>query len=312
MKIGIDIMGGDYAPDTNIEGVVRAKRDLGDAIGLVLFGDEKVIREKLAEKEGDEKDFEVVHAPEMIHMADNPTKSLRQKEDSGIVKGFKWLREGKIQAFSGVGNTGAMLVGAMYTVKGITGVIRPSITSILPKESGKFGVILDVGSNADCKPDVLYQFGILGSIFAEDVYGITGPRVGLLNIGEEDKKGSLLTQAAHSLMKDSKDFCFQGNIEGRDLFSDKADVIVCDGFTGNVVLKEAEAFYRMIKQRNLSDEYFDRFNYELYGGTPVLGINGNVVIGHGISNANAIHNMIKLTRQVVDADLPSRIKEVFK
>ncbi len=312
MRIGLDTMGGDNAPGATVEGAVRAKKEQEDSIDMVLLGDEGLIREAIQEHGGDPQAFDLQHSSEVITMGDNPTKTLRKKTDSSIVKGLDMLQKGDIHGFSGVGNTGAMLVGALYSVKGVEGVLRPSITSILPKENGDFGVILDVGSNPDCKPDVLYQFGILGSIFAEHVYGIEDPRVSLLNIGEEDKKGSLATQEAHSLMKDTGDFRFLGNIEGRDLFSDKADVVVCDGFTGNVVIKEAEAFYKMIKEKGFSDDYFDRFNYELYGGTPVLGINSNVVIGHGISNSNAIHNMIKLTKEVVEADLPSRIKKAFK
>jgi glycerol-3-phosphate acyltransferase PlsX len=200
----------------------------------------------------------------------------------------------------------------MFTVKAVPGVIRPCITGILPKENGGFGVILDVGTNADCKPDVLYQFGILGSLFAKEVYKIQNPKVGLLNIGEEAEKGNLVSQAAYNLMKDSKDFNFIGNIEGRDLFGDAADVIVCEGFVGNVVLKSAEAFYKLIKTRKRSDDYFDRFNYELYGGTPVLGINSNVLIGHGISSAIAFKNMLLLARDISEAKLDEKIKTVFQ
>jgi glycerol-3-phosphate acyltransferase PlsX len=181
----------------------------------------------------------------------------------------------------------------------------------LPKESGNYSIILDVGTNADCKPDVLYQFGILGSLMAENIYKISKPRVALLNIGEESEKGNLVAQAAHALMRDSKDFNFIGNVEGRDLFNGKADVIVCDGFTGNIVLKQAESFYTMIKKRGRSDEYFDRFNYENYGGTPILGINSNVIIGHGISNEVAIKNMILLAKDVVESKLSEKIKQAF-
>jgi glycerol-3-phosphate acyltransferase PlsX len=173
-------------------------------------------------------------------------------------------------------------------------------------------VLLDVGSNADCKPDVLYQFAVLGSLFSEHVYGVKNPKVGLLNIGEEPEKGNLVSQAAHALMKDSKDFNFIGNIEGRDVFSENVDVIVCDGFTGNIVLKQAEAFYSMIKRRGLSDDYFDRFNYENYGGTPVLGINSTVMIGHGISNDIAVKNIILLSKEIVEAKLAEKITQVFK
>jgi glycerol-3-phosphate acyltransferase PlsX len=244
-------------------------------------------------------------------MAEHATKAIQKKPDSSIIVALKALKAGQIDGFAGVGNTGAMLVGAMYTVRSISGVIRPCITSVMPKENGGFSLILDVGSNADCKPDVLYQFGVLGSQYAEHVFNITNPKVGLLNIGEEEGKGNLLSQAAYELMKDSSDFNFIGNIEGRDLFSENVDVIVCDGFTGNVILKEAEAFYSAIKRRGISDEYFDRFNYEIYGGTPILGVNSTVVIGHGISNPTAIKNMLMLTKDVIDAGLPEKINVAF-
>jgi glycerol-3-phosphate acyltransferase PlsX len=197
------------------------------------------------------------------------------------------------------------------SVKPIPGILRPCISSVLPKLDGGVNVILDVGANADCKADVLYQFGILGSLFAEHVCGVKTPRVGLLNIGEEETKGNMLTIAAHEMMKDSTDFNFCGNIESRHLFDDECDVIVCDGFSGNVILKQAESVYSLIKQRQIEDDYFDRFNYENYGGTPILGLNKTVVIGHGISNAIAIKNMIVLTADVVEADLTTKILNNF-
>jgi glycerol-3-phosphate acyltransferase PlsX len=205
-----------------------------------------------------------------------------------------------------------MLVGSMFSIGPITGVIRPSITSVLPKEDGSVGLILDVGVNADCKPDVLFQFAVLGSLFAENIYSIKTPKVGLLNIGEEKGKGNLLTQAAYELLEGNDDINFVGNIEGRDLFNNKADVVVCDGFTGNVVLKQAEAFYSLIAKRKLMDNYFERFNYEIYGGTPVLGLDGNVLIGHGISNGVAIKNMILLGKDLINSQLTSKIKTAFK
>lgn len=244
-------------------------------------------------------------------MSEHPTKAFLKKPNSTIGLGFKMLSDGSLQAFSSTGNSGAMLVGAMYSIRTIPGVIRPSITSALPVLNGGVSLILDVGINADCKPDVLYQFGILGSIMAEHIYNIDNPKVGLLNIGEEDEKGNLLSQAAHEMMKESKDFNFIGNIEGRDLFSGKADVIVCDGFTGNIVLKQAEALYTLIKKRSIEDSYFERFNYEIYGGTPVLGVNGNVIIGHGISNQYAVKNMILLSVDTAEANLADRIRKVF-
>jgi glycerol-3-phosphate acyltransferase PlsX len=245
-------------------------------------------------------------------MGEHPTKALAQKPQSSISVGFKLLKENELDCFASAGNTGAMLVGSMFSVKAVPGVIRPCITSILPKINGGFGIILDVGTNADCKPDVLYQFAILGSVFAKEVYKIENPKIGLLNIGEEPEKGNLVAQAAHSLMKDSKDFNFVGNVEGQEVFEDKADVIVCEGFTGNVLLKTAEAFYSMIKKRNRSDEFFDKFNYELYGGTPILGINSNVMIAHGKSTPLAFKNMMVLSKDIVEANLNEKIKTVFQ
>lgn len=311
MKIGLDIMGGDYAPSVTVKGAVLAKKELPEQIKIVLIGDEALIKQELQKENFSPEEFEIIHTSQVIEMGDHPTKAFQQKTDSSIAVGFSLLKQGKINAFASAGNTGAMLVGSMFVLKPIPGVIRPCITSILPKPNGSFGIILDVGTNADCKPDVLYQFGILGMLYAKHVYNIENPKVGLLNIGEEEKKGNLLTQAAYELMKESKDFNFIGNVEGRDLFDDKADVIVCDGFTGNVVLKEAEAFYTLIKKRGINDAYFNRFNYEIYGGTPILGINSNVLIGHGISSAIAIKNMVLLGKNVAEAKLSEKIIQAF-
>lgn len=312
MKIGIDAMGGDFAPKAVISGAILAQKEFNSSsIRIVLVGDEKVIQQTILEEGGNATQFDIVHAPDVIGMGEHPTKALSHKPQSSIAVGFSLLKQGKIDSFASAGNTGSMLVGSMFSVKSIAGVIRPCITSVLPKEDGGVGLILDVGTNADCKPDVLYQFGMLGSILAKSVYKIDNPKVGLLNIGEEAEKGNLVSQAAHALMKDSTHFNFIGNVEGRDLFSKSVDVIVCDGFTGNVVLKEAEAFYTLIKRRGRSDDFFDRFNYENYGGTPILGVNSNVLIGHGISNAIAIKNMLLLSKDVILAKLPEKIKEAF-
>lgn len=312
MKIGIDVMGGDFAPGATVSGAILAYNELPKDVRLVLIGDKDLIAAELAKHNFDAGNFDIVHASEVIAMSEHPTKAFSHKPNSSIALGFFMLKEGKLDGFASNGNTGAMLVGSMFSVKSISGVIRPCITSLLPKENGGVGLILDVGTNADCKPDVLYQFGVLGSIYAENVYGMKNPKVGLLNIGEEPEKGNLVAQAAHQLMKDSKDFNFIGNVEGRDIFSEHVDVIVCDGFTGNVVLKEAEAFYTLIKKRGIKDAYFDRFNYENYGGTPVLGVNSTVMIGHGISNNIAVKNMLLLTKDVIEAKLSDKIKQVFQ
>lgn len=304
-------MGGDFAPIKTIEGSILAANDLSQNVELILIGDEAKITKGLKQKGFNSSSFEIVHAPEVIEMGDHPTKALVKKPQSSISVGFQLLKNNKIDGFASAGNTGAMFVGGYMSVKPIAGVLRPCISSILPKEDGGVNVVLDVGANADCKPDVLYQFGILGSLFAEHVCGIKSPKVGLLNIGEEETKGNMLTIAAHELMKDSVEFNFIGNIESRDIFSEHSDVIVCDGFTGNVVLKQAEAVYELMKKRKINDEYFNRFNYENYGGTPILGLNKTVVIGHGISNEIAIKNMIVLTADVVEADLTNKILNTF-
>tara|TARA_B110000879_G_scaffold55565_1_gene78461 strand:- start:136 stop:1077 length:942 start_codon:yes stop_codon:yes gene_type:complete len=312
MRIGLDVMGGDFAPSATIKGAVLALQELENTATLVLIGDESKIKAELVLENVDSNKFEIVHAPDLIGMGEHPTKAFVKKPKSSISIGFHLMKEGLIDGFASAGNSGAMLVGAFYTIKSITGVIRPSITSILPKENGGVGLLLDVGINADCKPDVLNQFAILGSLYAEHVHGISNPKVALLNIGEEEGKGNLLTQVAYNLMKDSEEFNFVGNVEGRDLFNESADVIVCDGFTGNIVLKQAEAFYALTKKRGIKDEYFDRFNYENYGGTPILGVNGTVMIGHGISNAKAIKNMLLHTAEVIDAKLSDKIKIAFQ
>ncbi len=311
MKIGFDISGGDFAPNNCLEGAIMALSQLGADTKLVLIGDADNAKKYFAEKNIDSSQFDYVHTTEVIEMGEHPTKAFSQKPNSSIFLGFKLLRESLINAFASSGNTGAMLVGSMFTIKTTPGVIRPCITGVIPKENGSFGLILDVGTNADCKPDVLYQFGILGNIYAKEVFKIANPKVGLLNIGEEAEKGNLVSQATYGLMKDSRDFNFVGNIEGSDIFSEKADVIVCEGFVGNVFLKSAEAFYKLAKSRGRSDEYFDRYNYEVYGGTPVLGVNGNVIIGHGISSPLAFKNMILLAKDIANAKLDEKIKQVF-
>lgn len=312
MKIGIDIMGGDFAPLETTLGAILAYNELPSDVKLVLIGDENAIKPILSEKGISEGTFQIIHTSEVIGMGEHPTKALPSKPNSSIAVGFGLLKEKQIDTFASAGNTGAMLVGSLFSVKAIPGILRPSLTTVLPKEDGSVGILLDVGANADCKPEVLQQFAILGSLLAEHVYNISNPKVGLLNIGEEEEKGNIASQAAHALIKETKNLNFIGNIEGRDLFNDKADVIVCDGFTGNIVLKLAESFYSLIRRRKLKDEYFDRFNYENYGGTPILGVNAPVIIGHGISNAAAIKNMILLSKEVAEAGLSEKIRKVFE
>ena len=312
MKIGLDIMGGDFAPQKTIHGAILAHKELQKNVKIVLFGKRIDIINGLKLHNYPVNNFDIVDCTEKIEMGEHAVKALKNKPNSSIATGFKYLSNGKIHGFASAGNTGAMFAGGFFTVKAISGVLRPCISTFIPKENGQVGVLLDVGANADCKPDVLYQFGILGSLFAKHVCGISDPKVGLLNIGGEKTKGNMLTQSTFPIMEGTNDYNFIGNIESRDLFSDESDVIVCDGFTGNILLKEMEAFYTLIKKRGYEDEYFKRFNYENYGGTPILGLSKAVIIGHGISNEIAIKNMIKLTKDVVQADLGTKIKETIQ
>lgn len=308
MKIGIDIMGGDFAPEKIIQGAILAKKFLTKDDSIILFGKEKQIISCLKKYRISQNKFQIIHCDEIIAMGEHPTKAFKNKPKSSIVTGFKHLASGEIDSFASAGNTGAMFIGGYYSIKCISGIIRPCIPALLPKENGGVSILLDVGINADCKPDVLYQFGILGSLFAKHVYKIKNPKVALLNLGEEKTKGNLLTQAAYDLMENSTDFKFIGNIEGGDLFGEKSDVIVCDGFTGNIVLKQSEAFYRIVQKRGLEDDYFSKFNYENYGGTPILGLHKPVIVGHGISNEIAIKNMILLAKNMIKNTLSNKIK----
>jgi glycerol-3-phosphate acyltransferase PlsX len=298
MNIGIDMMGGDFAPLEAVKGVKQYLNNSDN--NIFCIGDETQLKQLFQEHGFSSPFLHLVHAPEVIGYNEHPTKALKEKPNSSIAIGFKLLATGEIDAFLSAGNTGAMLVGAMFTIKPISGVLRPTIATLLPKLNGQTGILVDVGLNADCKPEQLNQFGILGNLYAKHILNINDPSVALLNMGEEEGKGNLLAQATYPLLKENKAIRFIGNVEGRDVFNDKADVIVCDGFTGNIILKTAEAMYDAAKQQNLeNDSFFGRFHFENYGGTPVLGVNKPVIIGHGISNAKAFSNMIVLGEKLI-------------
>jgi len=315
MKIGVDIMGGDYAPLEAIQGIVAILEEndpLGSDILFVLYGDQYHAAPYIKHLSNYTDRFNVVHCPSMIEMDEHPTKALKEKPDSSIAIGFRDLATKEIDAFVSAGNTGAMLVGAMHTVKSIDGVIRPTIASPIPKINGGYNFLLDVGAIADCKPEYLVQFAQMGSIYAKLILGLEEPKVGLLNIGEEEGKGNILTQTTYPLLKENTHINFIGNIEGRDLFLDNCDVIVCEGFTGNVMLKMAESFYNIFHQtRKVSDDFLAEFNYELYGGTPLLGVNAPVIIGHGISRAKAFKNMYLTAAKMVKTGIVEKIKNQF-
>lgn len=306
-------MGGDFAPEATTLGAIEAQKNLPENISLVLIGDEKAIVEIL-KREGEKvEEYEIIPSTEVISMQDHPAKAFAKKQDSSIAIGFKLLMTKKIDGFASAGNTGAMLAGTMYTVKQVPGIIRPCLIGPLPRPDGTFGCMLDVGLNPDCKPDILYQYAILGDLYAKYVYNIEKPKVALLNLGEEEEKGNLLTKATYELMKDTTEFNFVGNVEGNDIFnSEKSDVIIADGFTGNIVLKLSESYYDIFKKRQVEDEYINRFNPEMYGGTPVLGVNAPIIVGHGASNEQSIKNMILHTKMVIEAELTEKIKDAFK
>jgi phosphate acyltransferase len=311
MNIALDMMGGDFAPLEAIKGVQVFYAAASQDIKLTLIGDEQKIKPLLEEYKIPLENIAVVHATQVIEMHEHPTKALKEKQQSSIAIGFQLLATGKADAFISAGNTGAMMVGALFSIKAIEGVQRPTIGAYLPKENGKLSLLVDVGLNSDCKPENLNQFAVLGSLFARHILNTQDPRVALVNLGEEEGKGNLLTQAAYPLLKQNTDINFVGNAEGRDLLKDKADVYVCDGFTGNVILKFAESIYDIVQNRNINDEHFNRFNFEIYGGVPVLGVNKPVIIGHGISHAKAFDNMIKIAKKMLDENLIDKMKNNF-
>lgn len=311
MRIGLDVMGGDFAPVSTISGAILAQKELANSDQIILIGDRETILTELDKHKVSPDLFVIEHAHDVIEMGEHPTRAILKKPQSSISVGFEFLKHKHIDAFTSAGSSGAMLVGSIYSVNNIQGVIRPCTSATLPQECGGLSLLLDVGTNPDAKPDVMYQFGLLGAFMAEHVYKITSPRVALLNIGHEEEKGNLSSQAAYHLMKNSKDYNFIGNIEGRDILRNRADVIVCDGFTGNILLKNIEGMYRLMMKHGLTDEYFDRFNYENYGGTPILGINSTVIVGHGISNNIAVKNMLLLARDVHNARLSNKIRKAL-
>lgn len=305
-------MGGDFAPKAVVEGVLESAKWRQPDEAIVLYGRADELSDVFAGLGADIKEYELVDCPEVIMMSDHPVKAVSEKVNSSIVTGFKHLAGGLIDGFASAGNTGAMMAATMGYIKVVAGLTRPAIASMIPVVEGSHNLLLDVGLNADCKPEMLVQFALLGSLYSQFVLGVDRPRVALLNIGEEAEKGNILTKRTHELMAARQDYHFVGNVEGHGLFTKAhCDVIVCDGFVGNVVLKEAESFYHLAQKRQIKDPFFDRFNFEHYGGTPVLGVNAPVVIAHGKSTGRAIDNMIKQTSLVIASDLCSKFKAAF-
>jgi phosphate acyltransferase len=309
MNIAIDVMGGDFAPIAVIDGILLATESLPKDVTILAIGQKELITQLLSERNYLGDQIQIISAEQIIEMGEHPTRALSQKPNSSIGVGFTLLKEGKADVFASAGNTGAMLVGSLFSVKTIEGIQRPAIAGFVPQVNGKYSVMLDIGANADCKPEMLDQFALLGSVYFEATTGIKHPRVGLMNIGEEEQKGSILSQATYALLKANPNINFIGNIEGKDFFHNKADVIVTDGFTGNIMLKMGESIYNIMKSQGISTEFIENTNYENYGGSPIIGINGNVIIAHGASSPKAILNMIKLSVSIVESKVCQKIKE---
>ena len=310
MNIALDMMGGDYAPLEAVKGIKEFLQASQQQVQLTLIGDEALLTPLLSTYQIPAERIRLVPSSQVIEMNEHPTKALKEKTRSSIAIGFHLLATGGTDAFISAGNTGAMLVGALYSIKAIEGISRPAIGAYIPREDGRLALLIDVGLNADCKPENLAQFALLGSLYASRILNYTDPRVALINVGAEEGKGNLLCQAAYPLLKETA-VNFVGNAEGRDLLTDMADVYVCDGFTGNILLKFAESLYDVVRRRGVQDEYLNRFNFEMYGGVPVLGVNKPVIIGHGISGPHAFCNMISIAQKMVENNFTTTLQQHF-
>ncbi|MBQ7856782.1 MAG: phosphate acyltransferase [Alistipes sp.] len=316
IRVGLDAMGGDFAPKAAVKGAVMALEALGDECRVVLFGDREPILHILASEGCPADRFDIVATSEVIEMGDHPAKAFQGKPSSSITVGFDHLGRGLIDGFASAGSTGAMMVGSMLVAKPVEGVLRPTIATAVQTLAGSRVVILDIGLNVDCRAEVLEQYALLGSVYAEAVLGIEHPRVALLNIGEEPSKGNAQVKASYDLMlRGSSEgrYNFVGNVEASHIFTgDVADVVVCDGFTGNTILKLCEGLYAINLAKGVKNDFWEGMNYERTGGTPVLGINGVVTIGHGKSTPLAVRNMILATRDAIRSGLVERLQSRFR
>ena len=321
MKIVVDAMGGDHAPGEIVTGALQASLD---GIRIILVGDRDSITSAMSgQKYGQ---VEIVHATETISMGEHPASAVRRKKDSSIVKSVQMVKEGTASAFVSAGSTGAVMAASLLGLGRIRGIDRPAIASIFPTESGGT-VLLDVGANVESGPKNLLQFGIMGYLYAQRILGFGDPTVGLLNVGEEDSKGNDLTREAFPLLREAG-LNFKGNVEGRDLFNGSVNVIVCDGFVGNIVLKAGEglamSLMRMVKEEisrhwvsrvgaaltlSAMKEVRKRVDYAEYGGAPLLGVNGVVIVCHGSSTALAIRNAVRVAAGAVNSGLVGAIRE---
>ena len=326
MRIAVDAMGGDYAPEAIVEGAVQAAEEYGFTI--ILVGQEDRVRQELAKYKTDHLSIEVRHAPDIVEMHDLPSVALRRKKESSLHKAIYMTKNGEADAAVSAGNTGAGMAIAKVACRMLEGVERPALATVIPNVNG-YMVLIDVGANVDCKPMHLLQFAVMGHVYAQSVVGIENPRIGLLSVGEEDSKGNTLTKEVFEPLSQSK-LNFIGNAEGRDVFNGRMDVIVCDGFIGNVVLKVSESLaktmglfmkdafsknwrtklgYLLVKPG--IEEMKTRMDYEEYGGAPLLGINGVVIISHGSSKARATKNAIRVAAESVSHHINDQIVEIM-
>lgn len=324
MRIIVDAMGGDYAPPVAVEGAVMAAREFG--VEIILVGKEEAIRAELAKHNTSNLPLSIVHAPQVIEMHEHPAAAVKAKPESSMVVGMKMLKKGEAEAFVSAGNSGGVLAAAIFHLGRIKGIRRPALATPYPTTKG-FCFLIDVGANTDCRPDFLLQFALVGHVYAERVMGIKNPRIGLLSNGEEETKGTIVVQEAHKLLKASG-LNFIGNVEGKDIPTGMADVVVSDGFTGNVVVKLSEGLAMAlmgiikeeIKKRPLAilggvlaksafKAVAKRLDYREYGGGPLLGVDGVVIVAHGRSDAVAIKNAIKAAKRAVEGKILQAIKE---
>lgn len=325
MKIAVDAMGGDRAPAEIVCGAVEACRELN--VDIVLVGDEKAVQEFLP-SENRPAGISIRHAAETVEMDEQPLLALRRKKDASVAVAAELLRDGQADAVVTAGNTGAAMAATTMRAGRLPGVDRPAIAVVLPSVSGKV-VVLDAGANVSCRPHNLLQFGLMGSIYAQCELGLASPRVGLLSIGEEEGKGNELTKAAHGMLTESG-LNFVGNVEGQDIGVGSVDVVVCDGFVGNIVLKVAEGFAQCFASmlrtelgvgwrtkagfwllQNGFRSFKRRMDYSEYGGAALLGISGVCIIGHGSSNARAISRAIAVAKQCVEAGIVGRLRSAL-
>lgn len=326
-RVALDAMGGDFAPAETVAGAVQAAGEYN--MGVTLVGPEPLIKAELAKHDVTGLDLDIVHTDEVIGMDEHPAEAVRSKRRNSITLCHELVRDGKAIGAVSAGNSGAVMAAAMFTYRRIKGIDRPAFGGVLPAAGGRQVMVLDMGANTDCKPQWLLQFALMGSAYMAAIFGQANPRVGLLSNGEEETKGDQLTQEAHQLIKAAAaatGLNFIGNVEGRDINAGQVDVVVCDGFVGNVVLKSAEGLSKMlldtIKREltagpittigaALAKPAFDRvrkqLDYQEYGGVPILGVNGVSIISHGSSKAKAVKNAIRVARQAAEANLPATI-----